>query len=267
MQELLDRSVISIYGKDAENFLQGLVTQDVCNKVYVYSLMLSPQGRFLYDFFIYKQNQNSFLVDCTSSYKVGLISKLKMHKLRKDLIIEDKTSELSVIYSLSKINLRDGIIMSLRDPRFEKLGYRTIASKSLTIPSTDGLYYDCKYQYFIPEGIDMIQSKSIPLEWGMDRLNAISFTKGCYVGQELTSRTKNVGTIRKQIFGIDLASTNTKVCNQDKIFGLDDKDVGFICSVFGDKAIACVNIEKAANEKELYLAGSTVNLITPIWGN
>ena len=128
-----------------------------------------------------------------------------MYKFRAAIELIDLSDDYQVLYS--KDDLKINSVISFRDTRYSKLGIRTIIKKTnlsdLKGELTTGLYYTDKYNFAIPDGgVDLIAEKSIPLEYGAEELGAISYTKGCYVGQELMSRTKYQGVIRKKIFKI-----------------------------------------------------------------
>ena len=227
-----ERGVITIEGEQAKEFLQGLITNNI-SKLPIYSLMLTPHGKFLYDFFISEQS-NILYVDCYYTSIEQIIKTLNIYKLRSKIEIIDKTLEFNVVSSKEAIN---GAIISYQDPRLEKLGYRSIVPKSLVIDESNFSYESLRIQCGVPEGHkDMLQNKSFPLEFSMDKLNAIDFDKGCYLGQEVTSRTKYLGTIRKKpyiIKGKDLPQIG-----HDILAG--DQKIGLMCSSNSSTGIALI---------------------------
>ena len=220
VQNLANRKVISVSGKDALSFLQGLVTNDMNNLSednIIYTLMLTPQGRFDYDFFITK-NGDSILVDHEESFTSEIKSKFNIYKLRSEVVIED----LSDKYNVLQYSAEQG--GAYKDPRHSALGYRKYTEHEVK----GGDSYDKKiYDLIIPEPHkDMIQGRSFPLEYGMDKLHAISFEKGCYMGQENTARTKHRGTVRKKLFGclsdedISSIALGTEISHGDAKLGI-----------------------------------------------
>ena len=172
--------------------------------------MLNAQGRFLYDFFIFEDGQN-LMVDCCVSKIDEIIKKLNFYKLRSKVLIE-KQDELLVAQNFEAL----GFV----DPRHENLGFRAYLKKSDSenFSKEDEAKYDfCRISNKIAEGEkDLIQEKSFILEFGFDRLNAIDYNKGCYLGQELTARTHHLGQIRKEIIYIILP-IDSKLKNGDEI--------------------------------------------------
>ncbi|KKB96257.1 tRNA-modifying protein YgfZ [Candidatus Arcanobacter lacustris] len=235
MQLLENRSVIIIEGEQRKEFLQGLITNDI-HKCPIYSLMLSPVGKFLYDFFII-EDQDQLLIDCDYLSLESLVKTLNLYKLRKKINIISKKDELGVFSSKEIYN--EGICYL--DPRSKELGYRIIAPKNTQITNSDHNYELMRLNLGIPEGHkDLIESKSFPLEFAMDRLNAIDFDKGCYVGQEVTSRTKYRGTIRKEIFiirGEELPHTGDDII-------VDQIKIGVMCSQLNNVGLALIKLEE-----------------------
>jgi len=199
MQEffhLENRAVIEITGSQTKQFLQGLITNDVSKIAegeFMYAFMLTPQGRFLYDFFI-TEKRDKLLIDCQKSKVEDIIKKLNMYKLRAQVTI--LPTELQVYAAFSRID--QGFSA---DPRNDKMGFRSLrASLSDSQPAPFHHYELKRIDLLIPDAdIDFIPERSFPLEYGANELNAIDYQKGCYVGQELTARTHHRGTIRKKI--------------------------------------------------------------------
>jgi len=191
------RAVLKLTGKDRHAFIQGLITQDIMlldQQPFLYSLLLSPQGKFQYDMFLFRADEALYI---DTDRVDDLRTHLNRFKLRSDVQIE--TTDLSVYASLAEIpHLGEDFIF--KDPRHTDMGFRFYSYTAL-----DGLISLAEYDRHrisltVPDGIrDMIVDKSIPLEWNMDKLNAISWDKGCYIGQELTSRTKHLGLIKKRV--------------------------------------------------------------------
>lgn len=222
------RAVLKLTGKDTHAFIQGLITQDIMlldQQPFLYSLLLSPQGKFQYDMFLF-QSDEALYID--TDRVDDLRTHLNRFKLRSDVQIE--TTDLRVYASLAEIpHLGEDFIF--KDPRHTDMGFRFYSYTAL-----DGLislaHYDChRISLTVPDGTrDMIIDKSIPLEWNMDKLNAISWDKGCYIGQELTSRTKHLGLIKKRV-----ATLPVKNIPQDSA----DKTVRHI-QTYGDQSLCFV---------------------------
>ena len=195
------RCVIKVSGKDAGGFLQGIISNDiesVNESTNIYALMLTPQGKILYDFFIYNHEEGYFL-DIDKEYAEEIILKLKMYKLRSDVVIE-KTDNLNVYFDDS-----DGS-KEKKDPR--GWGSRFITSTELKA-SDIGNYHEQRIVKLIPEyNKDIKPGEFFTHHLGMDDIGAISYTKGCYVGQEVVARSKyKIKDIKKKLYSA-ISDTN-----------------------------------------------------------
>ena len=224
---LKNRGLISIIGEDAKEYLQNIITNDV-NKVSksssVFAALLSPQGKYLFDFFVIK-NDKGYLLDCDGSLVEDLVSNLSKYKIRSKVEIKD----LSSSYVIGLINLenfknlqkelgKQGTTLEYRespifiDPRDNDLGariispleklYLTIKKLNLKIVGSKS-YIEKAFLKGIPvEGLNNLQNQLFGLEINFEKFNAIDFKKGCYVGQENTARMKLKNKIRKQLMPI-----------------------------------------------------------------
>lgn len=216
--KLENRGLITISGADRRKFLQGLISNDIDllgKQPMIYACLLTPNGKFLHDFFIREENE-ILLIDCEGGERThDLAKRLNIYKLRAHVIIEAKTpaTVYAVIGDLS---------VGLPDPRHPEMGTRT-AEKPDTIPEEPFSAWDIhRIKLCIPDGSrDMIPEKSTLLECGIDRLNGVSFEKGCYMGQELTARMHYRGLVKKRLsvvsrenlppFGEDLIENGQRI--------------------------------------------------------
>jgi folate-binding protein YgfZ len=234
MQSVLsNRGVLKIVGKDAESFLQGLITNDVrkaSKDSLLYSMMLNPQGRFLYDFFILKID-DGFLLDCPKNYLQEIIKKLKMYKLRSEVEI------LETAYSvLISDVLQDGFFI---DPRSSNMGWRTISDSVVDSNVRD--YEITRIKNLVPDAEkDFIYNKSFPLEYGANNLNAIDYKKGCYVGQEVTARTNYRGVVRKKLFSFE----SDVVIDKESEIKVGDNKIGIVLGMFENLGLCLLNTEE-----------------------
>lgn len=245
---LLKRGILRLTGVDRKNFLQGLITNDInlLTPLHsLYSALLSPQGKFLHDFFLIEERDAVFL-DTQKDQIDALKKRLGLYKLRAQVILEDVSDDYAVFAlpdhqggNAGQTEEWQGGIRFV-DPRLSLLGARWVvkhipkefqnaaASRTHTNPEgqhphslkdegyknicSDFLYQEDDETYElsrvklgIPEaGKDMIADRSIPLEAGLQDLNAIGWTKGCYLGQELVARTKYRGEIRKRLLPVEI---------------------------------------------------------------
>ena len=224
---LKDRGLISINGNDAKEFLQNIITNDierVNQSNTIFSALLTPQGKYLFEFFIISSNRGYFL-DCDSDSKDDLISHLTKYKLRSKVEIKDFSSDYVIgILSAEKFkeirseNNRSSDTILYResplfiDPRKKELGARIVSSveklhltiKKLNLKIVDvSIYHDLAHSLGVPEkGLAGLKEQLFGLEANFEELNAIDFKKGCYVGQENTARMKLKNKLRRRLLAI-----------------------------------------------------------------
>ena len=173
---LIDRALIRLSGADVRGFLQGLVTNDVNGQLPVWAGLLTPQGKTLFDFIVWADGDD-LLIDCEADQADGLMRRLTLYRLRRPITIA-REDRLAVHWS------PDGS-EGAADPRLAALGRRWIAAPDQ--PATG--WHDHRRSLGVAEGIeDLGSDKYLWLECNADLLNGVSFTKGCYVGQENTAR-------------------------------------------------------------------------------
>lgn len=276
MYEILsNRAVICVSGRDAQSFLQNLTTNDLNNQSYCYSYILNNQGRYLFDFFICKVNDAYFLIDFTKSHIDKFLSRLSLYKLRADVSFQDLSDQYRVIYSRQplddKIRSDKHIITTNQDARYSKLGYRSIVhwskdfSPIITNDITHNMYLEDKYSFAIPDGdLDLVFEKSIPIEYGGQELNAISYSKGCYIGQEVISRAKHYGVIRKKIFKI-IATNDFSKINQNDEITMEGNKIGIYCSGYKNIGIALIREDLYNNDKNIKIKDTIIQILFPEW--
>lgn len=252
---LKTRSIIEISGEDRKKFLQGLVTNNV-NKVskenLIYAVMLNSMGRFLYDFFIF-ENEEKLILDCLESRRDEIVKKLSFYKLRSKVEIK-KNDELKVFWSAER---KDQQNLTFSDPRNSKMGFRTYSQNQETNLKEEDYDY-LRISLKIPEEEkDLTYEKSFILEFGFDDLNAVDYNKGCYVGQEPTARIHHLGEIRKKIFHIeiDTKSLNQKVENYHDLkngkITCEEKSVGIVLSsIFYENKLHALALIKIPENKD-----------------
>ncbi|MCY3725057.1 MAG: folate-binding protein [Rhodobacteraceae bacterium] len=184
------RTVIKVGGVDSFDFLQGLVTNDVskADNALVYAALLTPQGKYLADFFIF-QSENFWFLDVNSLLADELVKQLSFYRLRSKVTIEK--TDLEVVQGLG-----EAVEGAYSDPRHLSLGWRKYSENSINTPAVD--WDQIRVKFCIPETlIELIPEKTFILEAGFERLNGVDFRKGCYVGQEVTSRMKHKTQLQK----------------------------------------------------------------------
>lgn len=237
---LPNRGVIAIGGEDRVTYLQGLISNDVrlaTPDKAIYTWLMTPQGKYLFDFFMFETG-DALLLDVEADRLDDLMRKLKMYKLRAKVTLENVSDRFAVAAIFGEGSdvaagfdagaargqaaaLAGGGVIAV-DPRSEKLGVRALAPRDgaeslFNLPTADFSEYDrLRLALGVPDGArDLIPEKSIALENNMDALGALSWDKGCYMGQELTARTKYRGLVKKRLVTVrvegDLPPAGTPV--------------------------------------------------------
>ena len=251
----LSSKFIVIQGKDNASFLQGLITNDIykCNiKNSIYSCLLTPQGKFLADFFI-STLDNYFLIEIDEKYFKNFYNKLKIYKLRSDVHIEENINLKSFTYLTKNKPELNQIIHIFKDPRNINLGYRIYTDKNSKIfdkfnEINFNSYKELLIKNLIPYSPnDLIEEKSLLLENNFQNINAIDWNKGCYVGQELTARMKYRSLLKKKLYSLIIVSG--KIDIGDKLI-LDNLIIGEVISRNNEHLLCMLKIDKVKKESE-----------------
>ena len=243
-----DRAILYINGEDAKNFLQNLISNDI-NKVNetstCFTSLLSPQGKFLFEFIIIK-HKSGYLIDCEKSQADGLYKQLSVYKLRSKVEILNLSNEFVVAaFSQEKFltfkEAQDisGFTLKYRedpiflDPRNKQLGARLIINLEklyLSLKKLDLHDANISEYYFyshklgiVPKDLNKLQNKLFGIECNYEELNGIDFKKGCYVGQENTARIKLKNKLSKRLLPIDLVEGEL---TQDESIYFKDNEIG-----------------------------------------
>jgi tRNA-modifying protein YgfZ len=234
------RTLWQVTGQDALTFLQGLVTNDVLPLAkgpgIVWTALLTPQGKYLADFFVIAPPGNAagqYLIDIADSIAPATLQRLQMYRLRADVAITP--IPLHVHRGLGAAP--DG---ALPDPRHPTLGWRAWA----TTPQPDpGIDWDAlRVAALIPEtGVELIANDTFILEAGFEGLHGVDFRKGCYVGQEVTARMKHKTDLRKGLARVRI--DGSAAIGTDILAG--DKPAGTLFTQSGGHAIAYLRFDRA----------------------
>jgi folate-binding protein YgfZ len=232
---LKDRALIALKGEDARKFLQDLVTADVAaldRGKACYAGLLTPQGKILFDFFILRE-EDGYVIDCLIGQHEELMKRLKFYRLRAKLDIA--ADERAVAW------LPEGEASgAIPDPRTREMGARFYGEAR----AEDGLkaYHDRRIRLGLAEGgHDFGAAEIFPHEANFDQIGAVSFTKGCFIGQEVVSRMEHRGTARSRIVPARvegaLPPKGTPVAAQGKT-------IGSVCSGAGDRVLALLRLDR-----------------------
>ena len=253
---LPDHAVISLSGEDRAGFLQGLVSNDVTQAApgrAIWSALLTPQGRWLADFFILSDG-TQLLLDCERSQADMIIQKLGRFKLRAKIVLALTDWHVGVAWGGAPCQ---GI--SAPDPRLPEAGFRILSPTPIKANATEAKWQAHRIALGLPDGSrDLEAERSLLLEAGFDELNGVSWSKGCYMGQELTARTRYRGLVKKRLLPVQ----GERALQPGKIFD-GAQEVGEIRSVAGDRGLAFVRLDRLAGE--LTADGQRVTVQMPDW--
>jgi folate-binding protein YgfZ len=226
------RSLFRITGADRVDFLQGLVSNNLTrlDAGVVYTAFLSPQGKYLADFFLIKDGEG-ILLDVAEPLAAGLIQRLSMYKLRADVSIE--ASEIEVTRGLG-----DAPVGAVVDPRDPAMGWRCYDGST---PDHDVDWVAQRVAHGIPEsGVELIPNDSYILEMDFERLSGVDFRKGCYVGQEVTARMHLKTILKKGLRRVQIdgsAPIGTEITS-------GGKPAGTLFSQSGGAALAYLRFDR-----------------------
>ena len=276
---LPDRGVVRVAGDDAEKLLQGIITNDMgllASQPAIYAALLTPQGKILFEFFVAKA-PGGFLLETGKDKTAELVKRLQMYRLRANVEIEDESADWAVIAAWDDlpaelpwmrevtsededIPLLPGAdrIIRLPDPRRGDLGERWIVPQvtktQIQADSSDfsvvkeSDYHAHRIALGVPEGgKDYVLGDAFPHEANLDRLNGVSFDKGCFVGQEVVSRMQHRGSARKRIViveGDGPLQPGSEITAGAAAIGTIGR------SVAGSRALAMVRLDRAEEAKE-----------------
>ncbi|MBT0959174.1 folate-binding protein YgfZ [Alphaproteobacteria bacterium KMM 3653] len=233
---MTDRTILKLTGADRQSFLQGLVTNDVqsTDSGLIYAALLTPQGKYLADFFILNRAEDT-LIDVDASLAEGLAKRLMMYRLRADVQIE--VSDLKVFRGTGPAG--DG---DLQDPRHPALGWRRYGAEA----GDDGSDWDqLRVEHLIPmTGVELVPNETYILEAGFEALHGVDFRKGCYVGQEVTARMKHKTELKKGLAPVKVQGE----APIGTVITAGEKPAGTLYTQAGGAGIAYLRFDRAVGE-------------------
>ncbi len=287
------RGVLRLSGADVLPFLQALITRDLDGlgpERAVYGALLTPQGKYLFDFFLVRRG-DELLLEGEAARLEALAKRLNMYRLRADVKIEDARAEWEVCAAFgpgtgAALGLTDGTGTAqaygegvvFLDPRLEEAGARIVAPIGQAGAMLAAAGFDpgeaSDYDYFrlglaLPDsGRDLIVDKSLMLESNLDCLHGVDFDKGCFVGQELTARTKYRALVRKRLLPVRI---DGPLPEPGAPLLAEDREIAVMRSGQGDRGLALVRIDRLAEAgglgRSLTAGAATVRLLMPDWAD
>jgi folate-binding protein YgfZ len=260
LAELTDRAVIAVTGDDRVAFLQGLVSNDVAAVApdhAVWAALLTPQGKWLADFFMIADGDR-LLLDCERGQAEMLVARLSRFRLRSKVVVA--ATDLRV-YAAWRGEPAAGSL-AVRDPRLEAAGWRVLSEIAREADATAAEWDVHRLSLGLPDGSrDLEAEKTVLLEAGFDELGGISWTKGCYMGQELTARTRYRGLLKRRLVPVsvvgEIPPPGTPVLR-------DGAEVGTMRSGRDGLGLAVLRLE-ALSAGPLPCGGATLTPHIPAW--
>jgi tRNA-modifying protein YgfZ len=279
---LADRGIVRVAGADAKKLLQGLITNDMdllATEPAIHAALLSPQGKILFEFFVVGSGE-AYLLETAAAQAANLSKRLMLYKLRAKAEISDQSANYAVfaVWAAPFAGLA-GLPGStaFTDPRLAQLGVRIIAQNAAraavgTAPGTQPATAEDWHRHRIALGVpeadrDYRLGDTFLHEANYDQLSGVSFSKGCFIGQEVASRMQHRGGGRKRIVGVE----GTAALAANAVIKAGTVPLGSLGSVDGSRALALVRLDRAA---EALAAGAAltadavpISLIKPAWAH
>ncbi len=252
---LPDRGVVSVTGDDAGAFLDNLVTNDIAalksSGEAAHAALLTPQGKILFEFFVLR-TPAGFLLETALVQTAALAKRLAMYKLRAKIEIKDAAGEVVVAVLQGDVRARPANSIAFVDPRSDRLGDRLLIPAPLVGEAiaqsgarrmTPEHYHATRIAAGVPEaGRDYPLGDTFPHDADFDRFHGVSFTKGCFVGQEVVARMQNKAVVRKRVVRVEAGgpvATGAEIKVGDAV-------IGTVGSSSGHEALAMVRLDRAA---------------------
>jgi folate-binding protein YgfZ len=289
------RAVLMLAGPDVRSFLQGIVSNDVervSTERALWSAFLTPQGKFLYEFFLVERpgaedGATLFWLECEAERRTDLMRRLKMYKLRAKVELSDTGEELAVAVLFGPgvseaLGLATGKLgraldfaggVGFLDPRLGELGARALlprdgaeaALQAAGFTEAGPEAYDgLRIGLGVPDGSrDLEVEKSLLLESGFDELNGLDWDKGCYMGQELTARTRYRGLTKKRLLPVEI---DGPVPEPGTIVRSGEREAGVLRSTADGRGLALLRLEHLGEEAAPLTAGEArLTVVKPDW--
>jgi folate-binding protein YgfZ len=262
LAHLPDRAVLALSGADRVSFLNGLVSNDVAQAApgrAVWAALLTAQGKWLADFFIFA-DADRLLLECEAAQAPMLRQRLQRYKLRADIALAETALRVHVAWDGTP-DATGGTLLAA-DPRLPEAGWRLLADNALSSNASAADWDLHRLSLGLPDGSrDLEPEKTILLEAGFDELNGVSWTKGCYMGQELTARTRYRGLIKRRLLPVRgpfaLPPPGTPLISQTR-------EIGQMRSSHGTIGLATLRLD-ALGAPDIQAGEVAITIAPPAW--
>ena len=255
------RGVLELSGADRVTFLNGLVSNDVSKAGSgraVWAALLTPQGKYLVDFFVLSDGER-LLLDTALAEIPALMQKFRRYKLRSAVEVKDLSGQLKVFAAWD--GMPPPVPITAADPRLPQAGYRCLSEDEVPCNASAQDYTAHRIGLGLPDGApDLEPDKTLLLEAGFDELGGVDWEKGCYMGQELTARTKYRGLIKRRLVPVKL--TRAGLPAGTPVLA-DGQEVGVLRSSVGVDGLATLRLD--ALGKVLSADGAVLTPCPPGW--
>lgn len=262
---LTHRAVLAVEGEDRVSFLQGLVSQDVALAApgrALWSALLTPQGKWLAEFFIFSDGDR-LLLDVEAALREDISRRLSRYRLRARVTLENHDAAVQVAWGGPPPPVpTPGLIAP--DPRLAEAGFRILAAPAIAANAAADDWDAHRLSLGLPEGSrDLEAEKTVLLEAGFDELGGISWSKGCYMGQELTARTRYRGLLKRRLVPVQVEGPLPGPGTP--ILSAEGREVGSMRSGRGNLGLALLRLEALAGSAPLRAGEARLSPTLPAW--
>lgn len=268
---LEDRALIKVSGPDAAHFLQNVLTTDLDSLpdgVARPGALLTPQGKILFDYLVFRGADGGFLLDCRADIAPDFAKRLTFYRLRAKAVIEYNNQSVAVVWGESDSSASENDSIAVRDSRFVNVDVTRIYGSGLQPTSSVEDWTLLRIESGVTEsGTDYELGDAFPHDVLLDEMNGVGLRKGCYIGQEVVSRMQHRGTARRRVL---IAEAPASLTSGSEITA-NSKPLGRLGSTAGNKGLAIVRIDRVKSAVDtgqpLIADGVEVTLSIPAWAN
>lgn len=255
---LSHRGVVRVSGPDRVGFLQGLVSNDVAGPLPAWAALLTPQGKWLHEFFVLAEGE-ALLLECELARAAELAARLARFRLRARVEVAPDF-DMAVFAGWGESAQPEG---AWADPRLASAGWRLASAAGLAADTDEAAYDLHRLALGLPDGSrDLEPEQSILLESGFDELHGVSWGKGCYMGQELTARTRYRGLVKKRLMPVAIAG---EAPPRDAVLTQGSAEAGVMRSARGTLGMALVRLEALERPGPITCGETVLTPRVPDW--